>query len=221
MHRNVIPANVLIGRDGTVKVMDFGIARPMSGGQTTATTVIGTAHYLSPEQIRGHAGDAQSDIYALGCVLHEMLCGAPPFTGRSPVAIASRHVREAPEPPSRSMPGLPRQVDAIVMKALSKNPENRYPTAAEMRADLQRALVGQIGAGHPAAASGRRSDGNSGGRCRRCGERVDDPRRWRRHRRHAGGPADHVDRTGIGPTGVARAGPARPGDPALAGPEQR
>ncbi len=145
VHRDIKPANVMIARDGEVKVMDFGVARQEGEGpgNTTATAVIGSAHYISPEQARGGTGDARSDLYATGCVLYEMLCGAPPFTDRSALAVASRHIREAPRPPSEVRPGLPREIDAIVLKSLSKNPVNRYQTAAEMRADLTRVLAGR------------------------------------------------------------------------------
>jgi len=146
VHRDIKPANVMLNRAGAVKVMDFGIARAVADGQATMTAtaaVIGTAQYLSPEQARGEAVDARSDVYATGCVLYELLCGAPPFTGDSPVAVAYQHVREAPRPPSETKPGLPKEMDAIVLKALNKNPLNRYQTAAEMRSDLVRALSGQ------------------------------------------------------------------------------
>ena len=145
VHRDIKPANVMLGQDGTVKVMDFGIARAIAGGpaNTTATAVIGTAQYLSPEQARGETGDARSDLYATGCVLYEMVSGTPPFTGASPIAVASRHIREAPRPPSEINRGLPKDIDAIVLKALSKNPANRYQTAKEMRTDLAHALAGQ------------------------------------------------------------------------------
>jgi serine/threonine-protein kinase len=146
VHRDVKPANVMLTRAGAVKVMDFGIARAVADGQNTVTAtaaVIGTAQYLSPEQARGEAVDARSDVYATGCVLYELLTGTPPFTGDSPVAIAYQHVREDPKPPSALRPGLPPALDAIVLKALNKNPLNRYQTAAEMRSDLVRALSGQ------------------------------------------------------------------------------
>ncbi len=146
VHRDIKPANVMLNRAGAVKVMDFGIARAVADGQATMTgtaAVIGTAQYLSPEQARGEAVDARSDVYATGCVLYELLTGEPPFTGDSPVAIAYQHVREAPRPPSETKPGLPHEMDAIVLKALNKNPLNRYQTAAEMRSDLVRALSGQ------------------------------------------------------------------------------
>ncbi len=146
VHRDVKPANVMLTRAGAVKVMDFGIARAVADGQATVTAtaaVIGTAQYLSPEQARGEAVDARSDVYATGCVLFELLVGAPPFTGDSPVAIAYQHVREDPKAPSAVKPGLPHELDSIVLKALNKNPLNRYQTAAEMRSDLVRALSGQ------------------------------------------------------------------------------
>jgi serine/threonine-protein kinase len=145
VHRDIKPANVMIAKDGEVKVMDFGVARQEGDGpaNTTATTVIGSAQYLSPEQARGGTGDARSDLYATGCVLYEMLCGTPPFTDRSALAVASRHIREAPRAPSEIRRDLPREIDAIVLKSLSKNPVNRYQTAAEMRADVSRALAGQ------------------------------------------------------------------------------
>lgn len=146
IHRDVKPANVMLTRSGAVKVMDFGIARAATDGQATVTAtaaVIGTAQYLSPEQARGEAVDARSDVYATGCVLYELLTGHPPFTGDSPVAVAYQHVREEPRPPSAIHPGVPRELDAIVLKALNKNPMNRYQSAADMRSDLVRALNGQ------------------------------------------------------------------------------
>jgi serine/threonine-protein kinase len=146
VHRDIKPANVMLSRDGAVKVMDFGIARTVDDDQATMVVNgngIGTAHYLSPEQARGEAVDARSDVYSTGCLLYELLCGTPPFTGGSPVAIASRQVREAPNPPSEAQPGVPRAMDAIVLKALAKNPLNRYQTAAEMRSDLAGAPAGQ------------------------------------------------------------------------------
>jgi serine/threonine-protein kinase len=141
--------------------MDFGIARAVSDGQATMTAtaaVIGTAQYLSPEQARGEAVDARSDVYATGCVLYELLTGEPPFTGDSPVAIAYQHVREAPRPPSEVHPGLPKEMDSIVLKALNKNPLNRYQTAAEMRSDLVRALSGQAVQATPLMSDDERTE---------------------------------------------------------------
>ncbi|MEJ7651156.1 MAG: Stk1 family PASTA domain-containing Ser/Thr kinase [Nakamurella sp.] len=146
VHRDIKPANIMMTRAGAVKVMDFGIARAVADGQSSVTAtaaVIGTAQYLSPEQARGEAVDARSDVYSTGCVIYELITGAPPFVGDSPVAVAYQHVREDPKPPSTVRPGLPREMDAIVLKALNKNPLNRYQTAAELRADLVRALSGQ------------------------------------------------------------------------------
>ncbi|HEX9337013.1 MAG TPA: Stk1 family PASTA domain-containing Ser/Thr kinase, partial [Pseudonocardiaceae bacterium] len=146
VHRDVKPANVMITKTGAVKVMDFGIARALADGQAAVTqtaAVIGTAQYLSPEQARGEAVDARSDVYAAGCVLFELLTGEPPFTGDSPVAVAYQHVREDPKPPSSLNPRVPPQLDAIVLKAMSKGPANRYQSSAEMRGDLVRVLSGQ------------------------------------------------------------------------------
>jgi eukaryotic-like serine/threonine-protein kinase len=144
IHRDVKPANVMITRDGAVKVMDFGIARALADNSVTVTAtaaVIGTAQYLSPEQARGEPVDARSDVYSTGCMLYELLTGQPPFQGDSPVAVAYQHVREnAPEPSSLN-PAIPPALDSIVMKALAKNPLNRYQSAAEMREDLLRALA--------------------------------------------------------------------------------
>jgi serine/threonine-protein kinase len=110
---------------------------------TQTSAVIGTAQYLSPEQARGEAVDARSDVYAAGCVLYELLCGQPPFVGDNPVSVAYQHVREDPRPPSDSNRDVSPDVDAIVLKALAKNPVNRYQSAAEMRADLLRAAAGR------------------------------------------------------------------------------
>jgi serine/threonine protein kinase/beta-lactam-binding protein with PASTA domain len=145
IHRDVKPANVMITRGGAVKVMDFGIARALADSQnmTQTAAVIGTAQYLSPEQARGEAVDARSDVYAAGCVLFELLTGEPPFSGDSPVAVAYQHVREDPRRPSEVNPEVGPELDAIVLKAMSKNPANRYQSAAEMRSDLVRVLRGQ------------------------------------------------------------------------------
>ncbi len=145
VHRDIKPGNVMLTRTGDVKVMDFGIARAVSDAQATMTQtaqVIGTAQYLSPEQARGERVDARSDLYSTGCLLYELLTGRPPFTGDSPVAIAYQHVRENPIPPSRVDPEIPPWADSIVLKAMAKDPGDRYQSAGEMRNDIQRALQG-------------------------------------------------------------------------------
>ena len=152
VHRDIKPGNVMVTRNGDIKVMDFGIARAMSDAQATMTQtaqVIGTAQYLSPEQARGERVDSRSDLYSTGCLLYELLTGRPPFTGDSPVAIAYQHVRENPVPPSRVDPDVPPWADAIVLKAMAKAPGDRYQTAADMRADLQRAASGMPVAAAP------------------------------------------------------------------------
>ena len=145
VHRDIKPANVMLTRSGAVKVMDFGIARAAadaSSAMTQTAAVVGTAAYLSPEQARGEHVDTRSDLYSTGCLLYELLAGAPPFTGDSPVAVAYQHVREDPEPPSAHDQSLPAAIDAVVLKAMAKNPANRYQSAQEMRADLLRARAG-------------------------------------------------------------------------------
>lgn len=153
VHRDIKPGNVMITRNGDVKVMDFGIARAMNDSQVTMTQtaqVIGTAQYLSPEQARGERVDARSDLYSAGCLMYELLVGRPPFTGDSPVAIAYQHVRENPIPPSHIDPALPTWADAIVLRAMAKSPNDRYQSAAEMQADVQRARSGmQVSAPAP------------------------------------------------------------------------
>jgi serine/threonine-protein kinase len=129
IHRDVKPANIMISSAGAVKVMGFGIAR---------AGVIGTAHYLSPEQARGEAVDTRSDVYSAGCVLFELLTGEPPFTGDTPVVVAYQHVGEDPRRPSELNPAISPALDAVVLKALTKNPANRYQSAAEMLAHLMR-----------------------------------------------------------------------------------
>jgi serine/threonine-protein kinase len=146
IHRDVKPANIMMSKAGAVKVMDFGIARALHDGGVSVTqtaAVIGTAQYLSPEQARGETVDARSDVYSLGCVLYEVLTGEPPFVGDSPVAVAYQHVREDPVPPSERHPDISPELDAVVLKALAKNPDNRYQSAAEMRTDLIRVHSGE------------------------------------------------------------------------------
>lgn len=143
VHRDVKPGNVMLTPSGEVKVMDFGIARVTTGEALTQTaTVLGTASYFSPEQAKGEGVDPRSDVYSAGCVLYEMLTGRPPFTGDSPVSIAYKHVREDAPVPSTINPDVSRALDAVVMKALAKNPANRYQTAVEMAEDLHRVREG-------------------------------------------------------------------------------
>ncbi|MCX5411437.1 Stk1 family PASTA domain-containing Ser/Thr kinase [Streptomyces sp. NBC_00059] len=146
VHRDIKPANVMLTRTGQVKVMDFGIARAMGDSGMTMTqtaAVIGTAQYLSPEQAKGEQVDARSDLYSTGCLLYELLAVRPPFVGDSPVAVAYQHVREEPQPPSNFDSEITPEMDAIVLKALTKDPDYRYQSADEMRADIEACLDGQ------------------------------------------------------------------------------
>ncbi|MDP9442330.1 MAG: Stk1 family PASTA domain-containing Ser/Thr kinase, partial [Actinomycetota bacterium] len=156
VHRDIKPGNVMLTADGQVKVMDFGIARALAdtGAMTQTAAVMGTAQYLSPEQARGEQVDARSDLYSTGCLLYELLTGRPPFTGDSPVSVAYQHVREEPVPPSSVDPEVPTAADTITLKALAKDREDRYQTAAEFRADLERAVHGQpLAGGAPRSSS--------------------------------------------------------------------
>ena len=143
VHRDIKPANVMLTPTGAVKVMDFGIARALADvGQTMTQSqaVVGTAQYLSPEQARGENVDARSDLYSTGCLLFELLTGRPPFVGDSPVSVAYQHVRETAPRPSTFASDVPAALDAVVERALQKDRANRYSTAQEFMADLQRVL---------------------------------------------------------------------------------
>jgi eukaryotic-like serine/threonine-protein kinase len=160
VHRDVTPANVLVADDGRVKVTDFGIAKAAAATTLTGTgTVLGTAAYLSPEQAQGRPVDARSDLYSLGCVLYELLCGTPPFGSgpdSSPVAVATRHVSEPPEPPSVRNPQVDPALDAVVLTALAKDPAQRYQSAIELQDALEQELTSDAvaaGPARPAAAA--------------------------------------------------------------------
>jgi beta-lactam-binding protein with PASTA domain/predicted Ser/Thr protein kinase len=143
VHRDIKPHNALIDDDGRVKVTDFGIARAGPASQMTeAGSIIGTAQYLSPEQARGGAIDQRSDLYSVGVVLYELLTGTVPFTGDTPVEIAMKHLSSVPEPPSARRPEVPRPLDQVVLRALAKDPDERYASAEEMDAELARVAEG-------------------------------------------------------------------------------
>ena len=138
VHRDIKPHNVLVDGEGHVKVTDFGIARAGASQMTEEGSIIGTAQYLSPEQARGTQVDQTSDLYSLGIVLYEMLTGAVPFTGDSPVEIAMKHLSATPEALSTQRGDIPHALDMVVLRALAKDPTARYPSADEMDADLER-----------------------------------------------------------------------------------
>src|SRR6202451_4646608 len=152
IHRDVKPGNVLITEDGIVKVTDFGIARAINTEESLTQTgaVMGTATYFSPEQAEGMGVDARSDIYSLGVVLFEMVTGRPPFLGDTPVAVASKHVREHPPAPREINPGVPPDLEAIILKCLAKSPDHRDATGDDLRIDLLRFREGRaVGAMSP------------------------------------------------------------------------
>src|SRR4051812_41302969 len=142
VHRDIKPHNVLVDGEGRLKVTDFGIARAGTSQMTEAGSIIGTAQYLSPEQARGAPVDQTSDLYSVGVVLYELLTGVVPFSGDTPVEIAMKHLSSTPEPPSRKRAEVPRDLDMVVLRALAKDPADRYQSAEEMDADLARVARG-------------------------------------------------------------------------------
>src|SRR5213596_1260619 len=138
VHRDIKPHNVLVDGEGRLKVTDFGIARAGASQMTEAGSIIGTAQYLSPEQAKGAPVDQTSDLYSVGVVLYELLTGVVPFSGDTPVEIAMKHLSAVPEPPSAKRAEIPRDLDLVVMRALGKDPSERYQSAEEMDADLRR-----------------------------------------------------------------------------------
>src|SRR3954470_11521186 len=143
VHRDIKPHNVVVAPDGRLKVTDFGIARSGTSQMTETGSIIGTAQYLSPEQAKGAPVTPASDIYSVGIVLYEMLTGLVPFTGDTPLEIAMKHLSTTPLPPSEARPDVPHELDSIVLRALAKNPEDRYQSAEEMDVDLARVARGQ------------------------------------------------------------------------------
>lgn len=142
VHRDIKPHNIILTREGEIKVTDFGIARAGTSTMTQTGTILGTAHYLSPEQARGQDVGITSDIYSTGIVLYEMVTGKVPFVGDNPVAIALKHVHEYPTPPRELNPSIPEALQVIIQKAMAKNPESRYQNASEMRNDIMRLMEG-------------------------------------------------------------------------------
>lgn len=142
IHRDIKPQNLVLMPDGRVKVMDFGIARAVDSDATQTGSVLGTAQYVSPEQAQGRTLGPASDLYSLGVCLYELATGRLPFDGDTPVAVALKHVNDEPAPPSVFRPDIPRSLEAVIVRAMAKDPSHRYRSAEDMRADLQRAAAG-------------------------------------------------------------------------------
>jgi beta-lactam-binding protein with PASTA domain/tRNA A-37 threonylcarbamoyl transferase component Bud32 len=165
IHRDIKPQNLILTPDGVVKVTDFGIARAGNTSMTQTGSVLGTAYYLSPEQAQGRSLTPASDLYSLGIVLYELTTGKLPFVGDSPVSTALKQVNEAPVPPRQLNPSIPAGMEAVILKAMLKNPSERYQTSEEMKADLKAvaqglqpsaagAMLGAAGAGFAGAGTG-------------------------------------------------------------------
>ena len=184
LHRDIKPANVMIADDGSVKVLDFGIARKLDATTLThVASVVGTAAYMSPERALGDAGDARSDIYSLGCLLYTMLTGTPPFGGEVAAVILHKQINERPRPPSDIRAELPAALDLLVLAMLAKAPEERPQTAAEVSDELA-GLSGSLGR-RPAAFAPEDPTAPTARRDRTAATRVlTAPGSWN-HRRRA------------------------------------
>ena len=220
IHRDIKPHNILIGE--RLKVTDFGIARAGASQMTEAGSIMGTAQYLSPEQARGAPVTASSDLYSAAIVLYEMLTGKVPFTGDSAIEIAMKHLNDPPKPPSKIRPEIPEELDAVVLRALAKNPEDRYQTAEEFSEDLHRVEAGlplapETSEAATALLAGAALMGDGGSTEVLAGTAVDDT-----GRRPA--PADHAEAAAAlrarllrraseeaAPLGSVASGPAPPG----------
>ena len=143
IHRDIKPQNIVLTPDGVVKVMDFGIARAVDSDATQTGSVLGTAQYVSPEQAQGRHLGPESDLYSLGVVLYELSTGRLPFDGDTPVSVALKHVNDEPAPPRSINPDIPPALEAVILKAMQKDPTRRYHSADDMRADLQRVIAGR------------------------------------------------------------------------------
>ncbi|MHB1450680.1 MAG: Stk1 family PASTA domain-containing Ser/Thr kinase [Coriobacteriia bacterium] len=147
IHRDIKPHNIVLTPDGTIKVMDFGIARAGNTTMTQTGSVLGTAQYISPEQAQGRQLSPASDLYSLGVTLYEMVTGRPPFDADTPVATALQQVNDEPLPPRQVRASIPPALEAVILRSMRKNPAERYDSAAEMRDDLRRAASGDIPSG--------------------------------------------------------------------------
>lgn len=141
IHRDIKPQNIIISKEGKVKVTDFGIARATTSTQTISTSVMGSVHYTSPEQARGGIVDEKSDLYSAGITMYEMITGHVPFDGDSTVTVALKHLQEEIKSPAEEVPDIPYSLECIIMKCTQKNPAMRYQSCDELLQDLKHSLV--------------------------------------------------------------------------------
>ena len=217
VHRDVKPQNVILDPEGQAKVADFGIARAGNSEMTQAGAMIGTVQYLSPEQANGYPVDRRSDLYSTGIVLYELLTGHVPFEGEAPISIALKHVNERPVPPGQLRPGIPPALEAVVMRALEKDPNRRYQSAEEFIAALEQARRAPDGSAPGGGARGR-ADRRARAQLALVGVGARGPRRGRARRRCLL-PARRQPRDGAEPRRPGRRGGRR--HPAAARPGAR
>jgi len=175
VHRDIKPQNIMVQPDGNIKVMDFGIARAKNSSLTTDNSVLGTAHYVSPEQSTGKPLGPTTDIYSLGIVMYEAATGRVPFAGDDAISVAMKQVNEAPQPPSLINPNVDPALEAIILRCMEKNPADRYQSADELARALRDFIAGRAEPPHCDATSANFQVGSS--RHRRL-QHLHDPR-WR------------------------------------------